>query len=811
MPDAEAPQPFMFVIGERTAPDRVVPKPGESLVSILTRLLQASGHDSLTALCGPVGLPQFAVSSPARYVEAAKDFAELCGLPLPEIEGRMYLDAGKESEERNLRSVGGVVIRDRFLSTNRRAISPESLRKDPYHRSVWDIVPLGFCPESLEVLVENCPDPDCGRPLRWGGSSMTHCIQCGFDLRTAPTSRVSAEEATYLVPLAHLLSGIPTLADPALLGLPEILGKIPPGEILHLALMLGLAAMPVQSGALRKQIMHGHSKQTDISLLAAGMKILFGWPQSFSPVVDNVRSQAMPVKGRDPLGIELGIIADLTDPEISDPAVCDLVSAALHDYYDRNLDRLKHTPYPSVLLRWARSTMSAQEAADVLGATVQRVARLKVYPELVLTGGTSGKPFVFQRSAVEALRQEQTEIVSLTELALEEKIAPKLLRELVDAGFISVASDRASTLYQTPDMLVNRQKWRELRSRIEAMPRGVGGRTSELRIALAQAGGTAEVWIDVLNHLLSGRLRIFGVKEGVEAVGNRWEIDKAEVMAFLNSQAVDADVRPLTEACNDMGIKPTPANHLAKHGHIETTVETIGGFKYLVSREAIARFKRDYILSTELSELFAMTPKAIKAWLNEEGVHEIQYTKWDIPLVFVRKDVDAAIARISDEIGHVSEQVAAGKVAWIKYLHIPTTSTAAELKAAADKTHFEARKRSLLAIADILSGLTVHEVAERYGVAAETIMKVWLPNYRKHGLSVESTRVTSSKSLLSAEQRDEFEVYARRLIQRIQEGERGITLATLTKYVNDKFGIQYHKASIRQRLKYAGIDWPKPK
>ncbi|GLK77616.1 hypothetical protein GCM10008171_28700 [Methylopila jiangsuensis] len=799
----------MFVIGERTAPDRVVPKPGESLVSVLTRLLQASGHDSLTALCGPVGLPYFAVASPARYVDAAKDFAELCGLPLLEIEGRMYLDAGKESEERNLRSVGGVVIRDRFLSTTRRAISPQSLRKDPYHRSVWDIVPLGFCPESLELLVENCPDPDCGRPLRWGGSSITHCTQCGFDLRNALTSRVSAEDATYLVPLAHLLSGVPALAEPARLGLPEALAKIAPGEILHFALMLGLAAMPVQSGALRKQIMHGHTKQTDIGLLTTGMKILYGWPHSFEAVIDNVRDQAKPVKGRDPLGIELGILADLTDHEITDPAVCALVSAALHDYYDRHLDRLKNTSYPSVLLRWARSTMSAQEAAEVLGATVQRVARLKVYPEIVLTGGTSGKALVFQRSAVEALRQEQTEIVSLTELALQEKISQKLLRKFVDAGFLLIASDRASTLYQTPDMLVNRKRWRELRARIEAMPRGTAGRASELRVALAQAGGTAEVWIDVVNHLLSGRLRISGVKEDVEAIGNRWEIDKAEVMALLNSQAVDADVRPLTEACTDMGIKPTPANHLAKHGHIETTVETIGGFKYLVSREAIANFKRDYVLSTELSEIFAMTPKAIKAWLNAEGVHEIQYTKWDIPLVFVRRDVEDTISRISKEIAHVSEQAAAGKVAWIRYLQIPTDSTAAELQAAADKTHFETRKRSLRAISDLLSGLTVHEVSERYSVAIATIMKVWLPNYRKNGLSVNSTRVTSTKSLLSPEQRDEFEAYATRLIHRIRNGEQGITIASLTKNINDKFGTRYHKSSISRRLIYAGIDWPK--
>lgn len=802
-------QAFTFVIGERTAPDRVAPEAGESLLSILTRLVRASDHDALNVLCGPIDLPSYAIESPARYVEAARDLAELCGYPVHEIESRMYLRVSDDSDDRNLRSIGGVVTRDRFLSTTRRAVSPESLRKNPYHRSIWDIVPLGFCPESMEVLIEDCPDLDCGRPLRWGGSSVTHCRQCGFDLRTATTSKVSEEDAEVLLPLAHLLSGDPAQVQSARVRLPDCLAEVPSGELLHLALMLGMAAMPSQSSVLRKQIMLGHMKGAETGLLAAGMRVLCGWPHAFDAVIDNVRDQARPIKGADPQRIELGIICDLIDPETSDLTVCALVSEALHGFFDRHVGRLKATSYPSVLLRWAHSTISAQDAAELLNATPQRVARLKRYPEFVLTGGSSGKALVFSQAAVEALKEEQSELVTLTQLAIEEKVSTKLLRGLVEAGFVATASAQASLIYQTPDTLVNRTKWRETRSRIEMMSCGVAGKSTELRVALAQAGGTAEVWIDVLKHLLTGRLRVTEVREGEEAIGNRWQIDKAEVLSLLNSQALGADVRPLSEACRELGLKPTPANHLAKHGHIETTVETIGGFKYLVSESAMAEFKINYVLSTELSDRFGMTAKAIKAWLNKEGLQEIQYTKWDIPLVFVRRDVEDAISKIAAELSHLSDQAAAGKVAWIRYLDLPTESKACELQEAAASSLFDGRRRSLLGIADLLCGYSPHEVAERHAVSLATVLKEWIPAYRKNGLSAASTRRLSARSLLNLEQRLEFEEFARNVIHRMENGERDLSINTIITYVQNNFGITYHKATVRQRLAYAGIKWPK--
>lgn len=104
---------------------------------------------------------------------------------------------------------GTVLVRDVELPTSlfrhhRRRLSIAGLRKSLHHRHAWTIGALSFCPESWDVLVEQCPR--CDHTFAWGNGAFWCCDGCGIDLRQCRLTRIRREHRPALLVLAELFS-----------------------------------------------------------------------------------------------------------------------------------------------------------------------------------------------------------------------------------------------------------------------------------------------------------------------------------------------------------------------------------------------------------------------------------------------------------------------------------------------------------------------------------------------------------------------------------------------------------------------------
>lgn len=90
----------------------------------------------------------------------------------------------------------------RIRSWKRRRLSPESLRRSPHHRSVWQISHLPYCPVSWTALIDTCPD--CEALLKW--DALIRCRRCDYDLRKASTAEAPHHARAGLARIAGLLT-----------------------------------------------------------------------------------------------------------------------------------------------------------------------------------------------------------------------------------------------------------------------------------------------------------------------------------------------------------------------------------------------------------------------------------------------------------------------------------------------------------------------------------------------------------------------------------------------------------------------------
>lgn len=129
------------------------------------------------------------------------------------------------------------------LSVQARQVSPAGLRTAPYHRSSWGNPLLPYCPESWDLLIDQCPSPACGANLGWGRvTEIDACEHCGFDLKTATIAMVAESDRRPLAILADLVGRDPVRRRMRRDPLPPVIAGASPFEIVDLALTLARAS-----------------------------------------------------------------------------------------------------------------------------------------------------------------------------------------------------------------------------------------------------------------------------------------------------------------------------------------------------------------------------------------------------------------------------------------------------------------------------------------------------------------------------------------------------------------------------------------
>jgi hypothetical protein len=193
-------------------------------------------------------------------------------------------------------------------------VSPRSLAISAHHRAVWDLLPLSFCPESRETLIDACPM--CKRVLRWrrtlGVAFCEHCVdedgEPTVDLRDFPQPLIDvADEAALDLAIDLVRPGIDRIR--ALTAVAGPFRAFDAGDLFEAVVAVACAATTepdAPRGIMRRMKTLDDFKRITPSALATGARVLTDWPRAFHDLADRVRSQASLRPGHYGVRKELG-------------------------------------------------------------------------------------------------------------------------------------------------------------------------------------------------------------------------------------------------------------------------------------------------------------------------------------------------------------------------------------------------------------------------------------------------------------------------------------------------------------------------
>ncbi|HEX9468259.1 MAG TPA: TniQ family protein [Bradyrhizobium sp.] len=190
----------------------------------------------------------------------------------------------------------GVPIRAQFRQPTTRRVSPAALRSSVHHRAIWQLKPFHYCPETGELLISKCPNPNCGRELRWNRTyGVQYCEFCvdsnaepTADLRSLQPPKLVGGDLKIYVSIANLLDW--RLEDDALIN-PALLDW-PRWELFDLVVLIAAIL------SKRFEDRFGLKKVDTFSLpdwhmnFMLACRAVLDWPKSFYDVVELMRENS---------------------------------------------------------------------------------------------------------------------------------------------------------------------------------------------------------------------------------------------------------------------------------------------------------------------------------------------------------------------------------------------------------------------------------------------------------------------------------------------------------------------------------------
>ncbi|MVS98864.1 hypothetical protein [Devosia marina] len=261
----------------------------ESLTALVSRAAATNGYDHAKDILYFANLSMKRVENLSfSDPQIAKQLAWLLGVPVHSIEDRFY-----RKLRRGTVDFFGTPVREVFIERSIRRVSPVALKQLPYGRAIWHIRTFGFDPDTLDPLLDTCPE--CQSQLGFSRTQgMDYCDYCiaetpmGFPAPSVDLRKL--EQRPYETDDRTALDFVTGLLDPRVSGsevsvVPDAVGTRNRGELFELAQAIA-AALKINAEGNYSQ---GYFARSEIGaiepqfLSQAGRAIL-NYPEGFSEI-----------------------------------------------------------------------------------------------------------------------------------------------------------------------------------------------------------------------------------------------------------------------------------------------------------------------------------------------------------------------------------------------------------------------------------------------------------------------------------------------------------------------------------------------
>lgn len=512
-------------------------------------------------------------------------------------------------------SIHGLNLKDHHILRNVRRVSPAGLREQSFHRFPWQLFDLPFCTQHWEMLIEECPSPECRHTLSWSAPQSPHiCESCGFDLRFADTQKIEETDRRHLQFFADLVSADPLDHQRAILPLAPNLRQLNRGELIQLAILFGrvdatLKGDPIASE--HKYLLACPTMQT------RGADIVRRYPQSLNELLDN-----------DIEGVTPRLITKLKAMYPSS------LTAAPKAFIKDMITDLSSGRQPGIRGLAARrkeiGALTARNVASLFGIDNAAVRRLVKAGHLKSTHikGDARKLDWFSQEDVDVLAATLRDKITPDEVVSKYGLPLHAIEQLVQIGVLRWHPSPALTECFLGQYLM-RSEVETFIDQLNCVSHKDGGDNTRICLSevFAATGPTPKPWAPILEMARVGALK-----------GGLWQIDPKAGFASKN---LTVDVTLLANVLQGLvpwGPQNEPTRHYCTQLEVEERLSIFprdtstlikagvllqvlrGSTK--ISRASMLEVAAEYISSAEIAARVGIEPRKVAKWIRHRALEK---------------------------------------------------------------------------------------------------------------------------------------------------------------------------------------------
>jgi hypothetical protein len=612
----------------------VTPSTDESLLSLVARSTTENVLERTSEVVGRAGLltPQSMIFAGAH---AISQLAAVLSVSEDDVRARQHppVERGRPAL---MSDWYGTPLPRKFIEATARRVSPSGLRDGHYHRAVWMIRPLPFCPSSFERLISQCPH--CGEALGWHRvRGPTQCDRCGRTLLRQRPGKLEWSLRDEYRHAAGLVSGDPPDRREELELLPAPFRDWEAGEVFEAIVELGHAINPNSRG---RGVKSGDFTEFSAEDLVRGYRFARTWPEGLEQIVKIAAKTEY-------ASIEtlFGPLRKYLHPEASQSPLRDLVRSAAPAVL-RKLGIVPSTPRSGRLLgnlpSDLGSTIGARAASELHRIDLKLLRRLQPQGHsFIMKGGQREGSTLYRADVLSEAVDRFHAAVRVDECAKLMGVPQFAVPALVEAGLLRAEMNHDANLLAAGHLLVDRSS---LTGLIDAASSGARRGKAGITLSGAMTGRLHPAsWVKVVGALLDGTIPLVGISKSEAALFNQLLVEQEAVDRALDrpEPAIPAGLLvSCLGAAQLLGVSDVLVNGAFHAGLLPGW--RVGRGPVRIEVADLAAFAKQYVTPIEGSRMFGLTGVGFHAKMSALGFQPAgsagKFALWH------RSDAEAALA-----------------------------------------------------------------------------------------------------------------------------------------------------------------------